>query len=117
MRLFGYPYNDLVICKDSPDYLCVLLLSLGGVGLCISLRFQILCIFQGCAFVSRFPGFCRIGRICLRVSTSSFLLFLLYKKFLQNFSKIFSKTHPIAPFKKIFSMEHAPNSPTFTKIF
>ena len=22
MRLFGYPYNnDLVICKDSPDYL------------------------------------------------------------------------------------------------
>ena len=19
MRLFGYPYNDLVICKDSPD--------------------------------------------------------------------------------------------------
>ena len=22
MRLFGYPYNDLVICKDSPDYLC-----------------------------------------------------------------------------------------------
>ena len=23
MRLFGYPYNDLVICKDSPDYLGV----------------------------------------------------------------------------------------------
>ena len=21
MRLFGYPYNDLVTCKDSPDYL------------------------------------------------------------------------------------------------
>ena len=21
MRFFGYPYNDLVICKDSPDYL------------------------------------------------------------------------------------------------
>ena len=21
MRLFGYPYNDLVKCKDSPDYL------------------------------------------------------------------------------------------------
>ena len=21
MRLFGYPYNDMVICKDSPDYL------------------------------------------------------------------------------------------------
>ena len=21
MRLFGYPYNDLVRCKDSPDYL------------------------------------------------------------------------------------------------
>ena len=38
------------------------------------LRFQILCIFQGCAFVSCFPGSCRIGRICLRVSTSSFLL-------------------------------------------
>ena len=24
MRLFGYPYNDLVICKDSPDYLTTL---------------------------------------------------------------------------------------------
>ena len=23
MRLFGYPYNDLVICKDSPDNLAV----------------------------------------------------------------------------------------------
>ena len=23
MRLFGYPYNDLVICKDSPDYLVI----------------------------------------------------------------------------------------------
>ena len=21
MRFYGYPYNDLVICKDSPDYL------------------------------------------------------------------------------------------------
>ena len=21
MRFLGYPYNDLVICKDSPDYL------------------------------------------------------------------------------------------------
>ena len=21
MRFFGYPYNDLVICKDSTDYL------------------------------------------------------------------------------------------------
>ena len=21
MRYFGYPYNDLVICRDSPDYL------------------------------------------------------------------------------------------------
>ena len=21
LRFFGYPYNDLVICKDSPDYL------------------------------------------------------------------------------------------------
>ena len=24
MRFFGYPYNDLVICKDSPDYLRIL---------------------------------------------------------------------------------------------
>ena len=24
MRLFGYPYNDLVICKDSPDYLPII---------------------------------------------------------------------------------------------
>ena len=24
MRLFGYPYNDLVICKDSPDYLILM---------------------------------------------------------------------------------------------
>ena len=33
MRLFGYPYNDLVICKDSPDYL-----GLGLVlGLCLGL--------------------------------------------------------------------------------
>ena len=23
MRLFGYLYNDLVICKDSPDYLTI----------------------------------------------------------------------------------------------
>ena len=29
--------------------------------------------------------------------------------FLQNFSKIFSKTHHIAPFFKIFSGEHAPD--------
>ena len=57
---------------------------------------------------------------------------------LQNFSKIFSKTHQIAPFLIIFSGEHAPdppskrvakprhalhgasrhaNTPTFTKIF
>ena len=21
VRFFGFPYNDLVICKDSPDYL------------------------------------------------------------------------------------------------
>ena len=54
--------------------LCVLLLFLGDVGQCISFRFLILCIFQGCAFVSRFPGFCRIGRICLHFSMSSFLL-------------------------------------------
>ena len=26
MRLFGYPYNDLVICKDSPDYLRVMII-------------------------------------------------------------------------------------------
>ena len=44
------------------------------VDLSISFQFQILCIFQRCAFVSRFPGFCRIDRICLHVSTSSFLL-------------------------------------------
>ena len=31
--------------------------------------------------------------------------------FLQNFSKIFSKTPQIAPFKKIFSGEHAPEPP------
>ena len=31
--------------------------------------------------------------------------------FLQNFSKIFSKTHQIAPFLKIFSGEHAPEPP------
>ena len=51
---------------------------------------------------------------------------------LQNFSKIFSKTHQIAPFKKNFggacpeppSRSHAlhgasrhPNNPTFPKIF
>ena len=27
MRLFGYPYNDLVICKDSPDYLDITMIS------------------------------------------------------------------------------------------
>ena len=31
--------------------------------------------------------------------------------FLQNFSKIFSKTHQIAPFLNIFSVEHAPEPP------
>ena len=31
--------------------------------------------------------------------------------FLQNFSKIFSKTHQIAPFLKIFSGEHAGRTP------
>ena len=31
--------------------------------------------------------------------------------FLQNFSKIFSKTHQIAPFLKIFLGEHAPEPP------
>ena len=31
--------------------------------------------------------------------------------FLQNFSKIFSKTHQIAPFLKIVSGEHAPEPP------
>ena len=31
--------------------------------------------------------------------------------FLQNFSKILSKTHQIAPFLKIFSGEHAPEPP------
>ena len=32
--------------------------------------------------------------------------------FLQNFSKIFSKTHQIAPFLKNFSGEHAPEPPS-----
>ena len=32
--------------------------------------------------------------------------------FLQNFSKLFSKTHQIAPFLKIFSEEHAPEPPS-----
>ena len=32
--------------------------------------------------------------------------------FLQNFNKIFSKTHQIAPFKKIFSGEHTPGPPS-----
>ena len=36
MRYFGYPYNDLVICKDSPDYLalyykCKQILSENGI--------------------------------------------------------------------------------------
>ena len=31
--------------------------------------------------------------------------------FLQNFNKIFSKTHQIAPFLKIFSGEHTPGPP------
>ena len=35
--------------------------------------------------------------------------------FLQNFSKIFSKTHQIAPFLKIFSGEHAPELPSKRK--
>ena len=45
-----------------------------------------------------------------------YLLFLykneyFYNFFLQNFSKILSKTHQIAPFLKIFSGEHASKSP------
>ena len=32
--------------------------------------------------------------------------------FLQNVSKIFSKTHQIAPFLNIFSGEHAPEPPS-----
>ena len=35
---------------------------------------------------------------------------------LQNFSKIFSKTHQIAPFLKIFSGEHAPEPPSDMQI-
>ena len=31
--------------------------------------------------------------------------------FCQNFSKMLSKTHQIAPFLKIFSGEHAPEPP------
>ena len=30
MRFFGYPYNDLVICKDSPDYLVLPHLDYGS---------------------------------------------------------------------------------------
>ena len=49
----------------------------------------------------------------------------IFTFFLQNFSKIFSKTHQIAPFFKIFSGEHTPEPrcmalreyPTFPKIF
>ena len=37
--------------------------------------------------------------------------------FLQNFSKIFSKTHQIAPFLKIFSGEHTPEPPYQTRGF
>ena len=48
--------------------------SMCNVGLVISFRFQILYIIQRCAFVSRFPSLCRLGRICLHVSTSSFHL-------------------------------------------
>ena len=36
----------------------------------------------------------------------------IFTIFLQNFSKVFSKTHQIAPFFKIFSEEHAPNPPS-----
>ena len=31
MRFFGYPYNDLVICKDSPDYLALSLIKSYGL--------------------------------------------------------------------------------------
>ena len=54
---------------------------------------------------------------------------IFYNFFLQNFSKIFSKTHQIAPFKKNFLggaypqtplanawLRHA-NTPTFAKTF
>ena len=37
--------------------------------------------------------------------------------FWQNFSKILSKTHQIAPFLKIFSGEHAPEPPSQTRGF
>ena len=37
--------------------------------------------------------------------------------FLQNFSKIFSKTHQIVSFLKIFSGEHAPEPPYQTRGF
>ena len=37
--------------------------------------------------------------------------YLLFLQFFFNFSKIFSKTHQIASFKKIFSGEHAPEPP------
>ena len=37
--------------------------------------------------------------------------------FLPNFCKIFSKTHQIAPFLKIFSREHGPEAPYQTHGF
>ena len=36
----------------------------------------------------------------------------IFAFFLQNFSKIFSKTHQIAPLKKNFLSEHTPVSPS-----
>ena len=43
-------------------------------------------------------------------AVTHYLIFLQFF-FLQNFSKIFSKTHQIASFLKIFSGEHAPEPP------
>ena len=33
MRFFGYPYNDLVICKDSPDYLPECIVEAGSLNI------------------------------------------------------------------------------------
>ena len=61
----------------------------------------------------------------INVCTVIHYLLFIYKTmniftfFLQNFSKIFLKTHQIAPFSKISqgSMPPNPLAPTFTKIF
>ena len=43
MRLFGYPYNDLVICKDSPDYLLFSLISIYNALILPQINYCLLC--------------------------------------------------------------------------